>query len=147
MRHAWKSFWSNYFNFSGRSTRSEYWFSLLNNILVFIFLYIIIGIGKLINIFDIGLVNIIFSIPYYAYAILITIPSFAICIRRLHDIGKSGWWYLICGLLNFVFGLGAIIFIIFMCLDSSPDNQWGSNPKNRYYNQSINNNTNYPYNY
>ena len=148
MKHAWKSFWRNYFKLNGRSTRSEFWFSILNNMLVLLFLILIMGIGRLINIFDIGFVNILFSIPCYAYTILIIIPSFAICIRRLHDIDKSGWWCFICILLV-PFGLGVILLTIFMCLDSSlnPINPWGPNPKKRYYNKSINNNTNFPYNF
>ncbi|MDR2934962.1 MAG: DUF805 domain-containing protein, partial [Candidatus Adiutrix sp.] len=47
-------------------------------------------------------------------------------IRRLHDIGKSGWWLLLL-LIPLV---GAIIILVFLCLDSQPgENQYGPNPK------------------
>ena len=53
------------------------------------------------------------------------IPGLSICVRRLHDIGKSGWYYLI-GLIPLV---GGIIMIVWFCQDSAPANQWGPNPK------------------
>lgn len=148
MKHAWKSFWGNYFNFSGRSTRSEYWFFMLDNIIVAFILGILMGIGIAINRGDGGMITILFSIPYYIYLLAIIIPSLALCVRRLHDIGKSGWWYLICMLLNFACGIGGIVFIIFMCLDSKPDNQWGPNPKGMMYNNYYGNQQYYnnPYN-
>lgn len=111
MKHAWKSFWGNYFNFSGRSTRSEYWFFMLDNIIVAFILGILMGIGIAINGGNGGMITILFSIPYYIYLLAIIIPSLALCVRRLHDIGKSGWWYLICMLLNFACGIGGIVFI------------------------------------
>ena len=54
------------------------------------------------------------------------VPSLAITIRRLHDIGKSGWWYFIA----FVPIVGGIILFVFTLLDSEPyANQWGLDPK------------------
>ncbi|MFI3141080.1 MAG: DUF805 domain-containing protein [Clostridia bacterium] len=54
------------------------------------------------------------------------IPSLAIVVRRLHDSGKSGWFYLIC----FIPYVGGIILLVLMCLDSEPgSNQYGANPK------------------
>ena len=134
MKHAWKSFWGNYFNFSGRSTRSEYWFFMLDNILVAFVLGIIMGIGTGIDGGDGGVITFICSIPYYLYVIAIFIPSIALCIRRLHDAGKSGWWYLWCFLLSFICGIGGILMLVFCCTDSVPDNQWGPNPKGMMYN-------------
>lgn len=134
MKQAWKSFWSNYFNFSGRSTRSEYWFFMLDNIIVAFILGFIMGIGTAIDGEQGGFFKFIFAIPYFVYVIAIFIPSLALCVRRLHDIGKSGWWYIICYLLSFVCGIGGIILLVFMCMDSKPDNQWGPNPKRMMYN-------------
>lgn len=72
--------------FSGRSTRSEYWYFVLFNFLIQIGLSIILellgdkGIGSAV----IGL-----------YALAVLIPSIAVTVRRLHDVGKSGWMILI----------------------------------------------------
>lgn len=54
------------------------------------------------------------------------LPGLAAGVRRLHDIGKSGWWMLI-GLVPIV---GAILLFVFFCRDSQPgDNAYGANPK------------------
>lgn len=97
------SFFTNYTNFHGRSRRSAFWWICLVNFIV--------GLIPIVN---------------YIWGIAILIPSIAICVRRLHDIGKSGWWYLL-GLVPIV---GWIILIIWFIRDSQPgDNQWGPNPK------------------
>lgn len=55
------------------------------------------------------------------------IPTIAVSVRRMHDIGKSGWWVLIA----FVPLIGWIWYLILCCTDSQPgDNQYGPNPKN-----------------
>lgn len=60
------------------------------------------------------------------YNLAATLPGLAVASRRLHDTGRSAWWFLIL-LLPFV---GAIVFLVFMCLDSQPGvNQYGANPK------------------
>ena len=54
------------------------------------------------------------------------LPSLAVVLRPMHDIGKSGWWILI-GLIPLV---GAIVLLVFMCLDSEEGhNNYGPNPK------------------
>jgi len=56
----------------------------------------------------------------------VLVPGLAVCVRRLHDIGKSGWWVLI-GLVPVI---GGIWLLVLMCLDGEPkENQWGANPK------------------
>jgi uncharacterized membrane protein YhaH (DUF805 family) len=53
-------------------------------------------------------------------------PSIAVTVRRLHDTGRSGWWWW----LSFLCGIGAIIVLIFCLIDSSPGaNEYGPNPK------------------
>ena len=54
------------------------------------------------------------------------IPNIAIAVRRLHDTGKSGWWYL----LSLIPYIGPFILFILLVLESSEEeNQWGVNPK------------------
>ncbi len=66
----------------------------------------------------------------FLYAVAVFLPGLAVNIRRLHDIGKSGWWYLI----YLIPIIGAIWLTVLMCLDSEPgENQWGENPKEIEY--------------
>ena len=104
---ATKLFFTRYADFNGRSRRSEYWWANLS-----------IGILGAIVTAILGEMSGIWSLA-------ILIPSIAICVRRLHDIGKSGWWYLV----NFIPLVGQIIFLVWCCKDSTEDNQWGPNPK------------------
>ncbi|MBR4975355.1 MAG: DUF805 domain-containing protein [Bacteroidales bacterium] len=54
------------------------------------------------------------------------VPTLAVGARRLHDIGKSGWWLLI----SLIPVIGWILLLIFFVKDGQPGvNQWGSNPK------------------
>jgi uncharacterized membrane protein YhaH (DUF805 family) len=62
---------------------------------------------------------------YGLYGVATIIPNIAIMIRRLHDIGRSGWWLFI----YFIPLVGPIIIIVWMATRSAPDNQWG--PSNR----------------
>ena len=114
MIEAVKSVLSQYVGFSGRARRSEYWYFTLFNVIVGFVL------GFLSNFVS------IFSIVASLYSLAVLLPAIAVCVRRLHDIGKSGWWYFIA----FVPIVGSIILIIWFCKDSEPgDNQFGPNPK------------------
>jgi uncharacterized membrane protein YhaH (DUF805 family) len=54
------------------------------------------------------------------------VPIASVCSRRLHDIGKSGWWQL----LNLVPVVGFFVLLFWLVKDSSPgENQYGPNPK------------------
>ena len=97
----------NYVNFSGRSPRSEYWYFAL-------FLFIVGLVTALIDFGllgakDIGPTNTIFTLATI-------IPSFAVSVRRLHDIGRSGWWLLIL----LVPLIGLIVLIYWACQPSDP---------------------------
>ena len=60
------------------------------------------------------------------YSLAVLVPTLSVGVRRLHDMGKSGWWYLIC----LVPVLGAIYLIYLWCQDSQAEaNEWGANPK------------------
>jgi uncharacterized membrane protein YhaH (DUF805 family) len=60
------------------------------------------------------------------YILAMVVPSVAVAVRRLHDIGRSGWWFL----LNFIPMLGSFVLFIFFILDSQPEkNKYGENPK------------------
>ena len=63
---------------------------------------------------------------YLLYALIVLIPGLAVAVRRLHDVGKSGWMILIA----FVPIIGAIWLLVLMVTDGVPgDNEYGKNPK------------------
>ena len=109
-----------YVCFSGRARRKEYWMFVLFN---FIAAFVVGFIGG----FLAGATNVVaFSFLGTIYNLAVLLPSFAVLVRRLHDTGKSGWWWLI-GLVPFV---GWIVLLVFCCTDSKPgENQYGPNPK------------------
>ncbi len=66
------------------------------------------------------------GVLWAGYSLAVFLPGWAVFTRRMHDIGKSGWWWLI-GLVPVV---GAIVLLVFACTDSQPgDNVYGPNPK------------------
>ena len=100
--------------FEGRATRSEYWYFMLISQIISL---ILIVIGYSMGIF--GLLNLIYNLG-------ILLPTLALGARRLHDIGKTGWWQLI-GLIPLI---GAIVLLIFFVLDSQYGiNEYGKDPK------------------
>lgn len=118
--------WNNIFNVSGRTTRKDYWIALIMNIIIVSIAGLLMGLINDPESFVFRLVAVITSVYGFAFAIATT----TMAIRRLHDIGKSGWWLLWCTLLNIVFFLGSIIYIVFMLTASKGDNQWGPREAN-----------------
>ncbi|WP_319574613.1 DUF805 domain-containing protein [uncultured Desulfobacter sp.] len=101
--------------FSGRARRKEYWMFFLFNIIITIVLGVIDGI-----ISEQGVISSLYSLA-------VLIPGIAVTVRRLHDIGRNGWWFF----LALVPIIGTIVLIVFMVKDSQPgENQYGQNPKN-----------------
>lgn len=88
-----------YAEFSGTATRQEFWMFVLFNFLVSIGVGVVAGILK-------------FPLLVGLYNLAMIIPGFAIGARRLHDIGKSGWWQLLL-FIPIVNIIGLIILIIF----------------------------------
>ncbi len=113
--------WRNYANFNGRARRQEYWMFMLFNLLI-IFVPTAIELAIKGRDADPGILG-YFSAVYLLAAL---IPSLAVLVRRLHDIGKSGWWVFF----NFIPLAGGIVILVFNCLDSMPgSNKYGENPK------------------
>jgi len=112
---ALKDGFSRYVDFSTRSNRPQFWYWFLwSLILGFVTGSIdgILGTGME----GMGLINSLFSLAIF-------LPSLAVAIRRLHDIGRTGWWYL----LIFVPILGWIVLIVFYCTKGEEHpNKWGN---------------------
>lgn len=98
----------NYVNFEGRARRSEYWYYTLFTFLISIVLtFVDAAIGS-----TVGIIGLCFSLGTL-------LPSIAVGVRRMHDVGKSGWYLLI-----------PIYNLVLACTDSQPGgNQYGLNPK------------------
>ena len=108
---------NKYATFSGRASRSEYWFFIL-----FYFLGSIITLIIDVNILGYSLeseytpINSIFSL-------ILFIPTIAAACRRLHDVNKSGWWQLIS-----ITVIGVIPLIIWLCSEGTKKNNSHGKP-------------------
>tara|TARA_B100001250_G_scaffold362602_1_gene341406 strand:+ start:48 stop:491 length:444 start_codon:yes stop_codon:yes gene_type:complete len=136
----------NYIEFNGRARRKEYWmFTLLNTI----FLILALTIDYNLNLHYFGIT--VLSTLYY-FATLI--PALAVSVRRIHDVGKSGWVLLtpvapyfisafllfsfpqylgliwVAGILSIISLIGSIWIFVLFCSNSKPgENKYGTNPK------------------
>ncbi|WP_113923903.1 DUF805 domain-containing protein [Cognataquiflexum aquatile] len=110
----------NYATFSGRARRSEYWFFSL-----FYMIFAVVAI-TLDNLFGITIEGLFYGPLYFILIFAMIVPSLAVAVRRLHDVGKSGWFYFII-LIPFI---GAVWFLVLASTDSQPGrNKYGQNPK------------------
>ena len=104
----------NYANFNGRARRKEYWMFVLFN---FIASFILVFIGGLLE----------FPLLANLYSLAVLLPSIAVAVRRMHDVGKSGWYVLI-PIYN---------FILCVTEGNSGENEYGPDPKNENSNDSL----------
>lgn len=149
-----ESYFKNYVNFSGRATRSEYWYAYLFNLIIGLVLsafqtgFSLSGNNTLYNTF--AVVSVIYSLAVF-------LPSLSVAVRRFHDAGKSGWLYfalavlclisyivfIACAVVMFlkatfggtllflfiVFAIAAVVFalmpIYYFCKKSDKDNKYG----------------------
>ena len=96
----------HYADFKGRARRKEFWMFVLINFVISVVVSIIGGL--------LG-----FSFLSGIYSLAVLVPSIAVSVRRMHDVGKSGWFVLI-----------PLYNLYLSCLDSQAEaNEWGANPK------------------
>ncbi|GMA13692.1 DUF805 domain-containing protein [Deinococcus metallilatus] len=121
---------NHYADFRGRARRREYWMFYLINTIISLILYLpfivqTVGAPDPESVMPSGLA-LVSSLLFLLYSLAVFLPALAVSVRRLHDTGRSGWWFLI----NFVPLVGGLVFFIFTVLDSQPGpNKWGPNPK------------------
>lgn len=150
-----------YADFGGRARRSEYWWFMLINFINTMILIVgtfvpLIKLGmnysSIDDMDDLELIKAIANNPFFylyiIYYLAVLIPSISVSVRRLHDIGRSGYWYflfigcsMISSLTNVTTGIVRIIltlvvlalsilFLVWLFTDSQPGtNIWGPNPK------------------
>ena len=95
-----------YVKFSGRSGRAEYWWFFLFWLLALLVVGVISEtLGTLV-------------------ALALLLPNLAVSVRRLHDIGKSGWFYLV----NLIPLIGVLIVFYWAVQPSDGDNEYGAAP-------------------
>ena len=96
----------NYAEFNGRARRSEYWYFMLFNTIISIVISVIELSAKT-------------QVLGIVYNLAIIVPSIAVAVRRMHDVGKSGWFCLI-----------PIYNLILACTDGDHGpNEYGNDPK------------------
>lgn len=112
MLEAVKSVLSQYATLAGRARRSEYWYWMLfSGILQGVAICVDVSIGG--------------SVFQWTVILATFLPNLAVAVRRLHDIGKTGWFWL----LSFIPILGWLILFVWSVRDSQPRNRYGPNPK------------------
>ena len=120
IKHYLNAVQNNYVNFSGRARRSEYWY--------FILCYYIIAILAVVIDNALGLANDLTGYGFITLAVTLghILPSLSLVVRRLHDVGKSGWFYLIA----FIPIIGGIwLFVLFCTEGTRGENKYGADPK------------------
>ena len=103
-----EAFTKNFANFEGRARRLELWGFVLINVIVS---YVLNFLGSYAAIF--GIIS-------FLYGIAALIPSLAVWVRRMHDVGKSGWFILI-PIYNIILGFTEGDYGV---------NEYGPDPKN-----------------
>ncbi len=107
---------NKYVLFEGRAGRKEYWLFYLVNIALYLIFLILTGI------FGNGVLTMIISVIYTLFGLAILLPGIAVCVRRLHDVGKGGGWAFIA----FVPIVGVFILLYFMIIKGEPNpNRFG----------------------
>ena len=109
--------------FAGRARRKEFWFFYLFYVIFALAAAIVDSVlGTEYSVAETASIGLFSSV----FVIAMMLPTFAVLARRLHDIGRSGWWILI-GLIPII---GAIVLLIFTVRDSQEgENRFGPNPK------------------
>ena len=114
----------NYANFSGRARRKEYWMFVLVQTIVMIGLMILDSVLGLD--FELQGISLGYGYLYLIGLIVHFIPSLAVVVRRLHDVGKSGWFYFIF----LIPIIGVLWLLVLYCTEGQKqDNKWGPDPK------------------
>ena len=108
-----KTCFSKYAEFKGRASRPEYWWFFLSYLIVYVVALVLMSANRS------------FSILVWIVLLAYFLPLLAAGVRRLHDTGKSGWWYLIA-LVPFV---GGIILLVLLAAEGQPTpNEYGPPP-------------------
>lgn len=122
----------NAFNFSGRSSRSEFWYFFLFYHLILLGTGVVCGVLFSLSEFFLY----VYLVGVSVFVLISLIPALSVAVRRLHDIGYSGLWMIVIALLSALAGidtsglLALIFLIVFIVVFTRPseahDNKYGS---------------------
>jgi uncharacterized membrane protein YhaH (DUF805 family) len=129
---ALQRFFRRYVVFSGRASRSEYWWVVAVHVVAFLGASVLLLLTT-----DVGQADpagptsgavAAFTVVFVLYLLATAVPSLALIARRLHDANLSAWWLAV----TFVPGLGPIVLVVLMLLPSHPagwryDRDWLDN--------------------
>ena len=102
---------NKYAQFKGRANRAEFWQYVL------VYFVISVAFSILMSLFaGVNALRMIFMILYVIVMLALLVPSLAVSVRRMHDIGKSGGWIFI----NLIPFIGSIWFLILAIKESEP---------------------------
>jgi uncharacterized membrane protein YhaH (DUF805 family) len=105
-----------YADFEGRARRTEYWMYILFTMIIVIVLTLL----------DLALFGQPTGVLGLIYSLATLLPSLGVVVRRLHDTGRSGWWFLI----SLVPLVGGIVLIVFLATEGTRGtNAYGADPK------------------
>ena len=90
-------------SWKGRASRSEFWYFTLFTVLCYLGGVVLIFLAGKVGL-PFALVAVLFFVAYAA----VLVPTIGVTVRRLHDTGRSGWWYFIC----LIPGIGGIILLV-----------------------------------
>ncbi len=121
-----KAGFRNYVNFSGRASRSEYWYFVLFMVLVYLVMFVL---DRVLDTNSDSMPALILTLAVAVVLIVVALglilPAISIAVRRLHDLNQSGWWYL----LNLIPLVGPIILLVWFCMRGTVgSNRFGPDP-------------------
>jgi len=124
---AFRTCLKRYCQFSGRASRSEFWFFVLAEFLLFMIyeFLIVLGALALAAARDVGCILIV--VLYFLFVVTmlaLILPYLSALVRRLHDTGRSGWWIFV----SWIPFIGSIWLLVLLCLDSTGPNKYGAGP-------------------
>ena len=114
---ATKNYFLKWNDFKSRISRSEYWWGLLG-------IYIITIVFVFALVFVVSIDTTIYRIVFTVYYFFNFVAGISLVARRLHDVNRSGWWYLIIWT-----GIGMLVILYWLCKKGDEEeNRFGSNP-------------------
>ena len=119
---ATKSCFQQYVGFSGRASRSEYWFFYLSFVVAAMGMLVLTVVSAFVLDALAGLMGMLTMVTYLGFFL----PMLSVTVRRLHDLGKSGWMFLVV-LIPIV---GGILLLVWFVSDGPHDNAYGAVPTN-----------------
>ena len=115
-----KSYFIRWNDFKGRSSRSEYWWATL-------FAYLVIILQQVVQVMLVqaeSVLALLAMITILVFLLFLTIASFAVMVRRIHDVNRSGWWFLIYFTIIGIF----VLLYWYVQKGDEADNRYGSDP-------------------